>query len=370
MRRLVSGVMLSICLLAAPALEAHQTGKSTLRCEGADSGELRCALSLSGDDLAHYLQIDADGDGKHQRSDLAGEAQRSAALGHLRGQLRVANGGRVCAASGEDRLEQGAGPGQIDAALGWRCEAPWRALELTNAIMVNTPGGYRHLGYLKVGERELTTVFDASQIEARLEVGEGAAGTAGHTITRYVWEGVVHILGGADHVLFVLVLALGAASLRLLLGMVTAFTLSHSLTLAVSALGMLSPPAALIEPLIALSILVSAALAGRRAYMSERAGAQGVAWALGAPFVFGLLHGFGFSYVLRDEVGLPTGALIPALGAFNVGVELGQLAILAVAAPALWALRRRSEAAHRWAVLIASGLLAAIALYWTVERVM
>jgi hypothetical protein len=86
--------------------------------------------------------------------------------------------------------------------------------------------------------------------------------------------------------------------------------------------------------------------------------------------VFGLLHGFGFSYVLRDEVGLPTGALIPALGAFNVGVELGQLAILAVAAPALWALRRRSEAAHRWAVLIASGLLAAIALYWTVERVM
>jgi hydrogenase/urease accessory protein HupE len=368
------GALFTLLIAPPPAL-AHQTGKSTLRC-AADlrDGMVRCQLTLSGDDLAHYLQLDQGQDRRAGRADLLTPAHSQAALAHLRDQLRVHNAAHLCEPLGEGALS--ATPmsdAHVEASLDWRCPLPWRSLRVTDAIMVNTPGGYRHLGLLSAGERQMATVFDAAHIDAELPISDAPAQDTGlgHTLARYIEEGLLHILGGADHVLFVLVLALGATSARRLLGTVTAFTLAHSLTLAISALGWATPPAALIEPLIALSILITAAMAARRAYRAAPdAPRTDPSWAasLAAPALFGLLHGFGFSYVLRDEVGLPTQALIPALGAFNVGVELGQLLILALAIPALAALRARSPATHRSVVLICCALLGAVALYWTIAR--
>jgi hypothetical protein len=171
--------------------------------------------------------------------------------------------------------------------------------------------------------------------------------------------GVTHILPfGLDHVLFVAGLALLSPRLAPLLLQVTAFTLAHTLTLALSSYGVVSLPSRLVEPLIALSIVY----VGVENAVSPRLRPS----RLVLVFAFGLLHGLGFAGVLA-EMGLPDRHHLLALLAFNVGVELGQLAVLAIVsgALALWALRGGDR---RTLVRPASLVIAAIGLFWTVER--
>ncbi len=137
---------------------------------------------------------------------------------------------------------------------------------------------------------------------------------------RYLALGVEHIATGWDHLAFVLGLCLVARAPRRILASVTAFTLGHSATLALAALGVVHAPTRAVEAAIAWSLVVVA----REAVVREREGAPraGAPWAVAA--LFGLLHGFGFAGALA-EVGLPRGAIVAALLAFNVGVELGQV---------------------------------------------
>jgi hydrogenase/urease accessory protein HupE len=178
---------------------------------------------------------------------------------------------------------------------------------------------------------------------------------------RYLRLGFTHIVPfGLDHILFVLALFLLSAKLRPLLIQVTAFTVAHSVTLALSVLGVVSLPSSVVEPLIALSI----ALVALENLFTDRLHG----WRVALVFAFGLLHGLGFAGVLR-ELGLPRGALANALISFNVGVELGQLAVVAGASllvSAVW----RKEWYRKRVVLPASGLLAAIGLFWFVERLL
>jgi hypothetical protein len=142
------------------------------------------------------------------------------------------------------------------------------------------------------------------------------------------------------------------------LAVVTAFTLAHSITLGLTITGWLTPPADLVEPAIALSVVFAALnnLLGRSALKR---------WRLA--FVFGLVHGFGFASVLLD-LGLPARSLLAALGGFNLGVELGQLAIVGLFLPLAWGLRR--TVFYRW-VVVAGGSMAIVVLglYWAVERI-
>jgi hydrogenase/urease accessory protein HupE len=151
----------------------------------------------------------------------------------------------------------------------------------------------------------------------------------------FVPSGIQHILIGPDHILFLVGLLLLGGGWTALVRIVTAFTIGHSITLSLAALGIVSPPARLIEPAIALSIvLVGADNLMRGSDRDVRA------W---IALVFGLVHGFGFASVLR-ELGLPREALGWSLLSFNVGVEIGQLAIVLVVATVLAAIRRRSDA--------------------------
>jgi hypothetical protein len=182
---------------------------------------------------------------------------------------------------------------------------------------------------------------------------------AGETLRRFLALGVTHILPfGLDHVLFVAGLALLSPRLAPLLAQVTAFTLAHTLTLALSSYGVVSLPSRLVEPLIALSIVY----VGVENAVSPRLRPSRVVLV----FAFGLLHGLGFAGVLA-EMGLPDRHHLLALLAFNVGVELGQLAVIAIVsgALALWALRGGDR---RALVRPASLGIAAIGLFWTVER--
>ena len=194
---------------------------------------------------------------------------------------------------------------------------------------------------------------------------------------RYLIEGVWHIWIGVDHILFLLSLLVlaplipsrqrvthwkAATHARPLvfdvMAVVTAFTVAHSITLGLSVTKWLEPSVDLIEPAIALSVVL-AALNNLLGWSALKR------WRLA--FVFGLVHGFGFANVLLD-LGLPASALVAALGGFNVGVELGQLAIVMAFLPVAWLLR--NTLFYRWVVVTGGSLIIIImGLIWTFERI-
>jgi hypothetical protein len=194
---------------------------------------------------------------------------------------------------------------------------------------------------------------------------------------RYIVEGVWHIWIGIDHIVFLLSLLVLAPLLpsrqRItqwpaaqqakpvlidVLAVVTAFTVAHSITLGLTIMGWLTPPPDLVEPAIALSVVLAA--------LNNLLGINSLKrWRLA--FVFGLVHGFGFASVLLD-LGLPATALVAALGGFNLGVELGQLAIVGVFLPVAWLLRHTRF--YRWVVVTGgSAAIVVLGLFWTLDRV-
>jgi len=181
----------------------------------------------------------------------------------------------------------------------------------------------------------------------------------GGVVARYVALGFEHILPrGLDHILFVLGLFLLSPTMRPLLWQVSAFTLAHTLTLGLSIYGVIALPSRWVETLIALSI---AYVAVENVFTAELK-----PWRPLLVFTFGLLHGLGFAGALRD-LGLPEGEYVSALIAFNVGVELGQVAVIGAAWLAVGWLRERPWY-RRTVVVPVSLAIAAIGLYWALQR--
>jgi hydrogenase/urease accessory protein HupE len=176
----------------------------------------------------------------------------------------------------------------------------------------------------------------------------------------FIPSGVHHILIGPDHILFLIGLLLTGGSWKTLVRIVTAFTLGHSITLTLAALDKVTPPPSIIEPAIALSIVFVGA-----DNIVRGNGRDLRAWAAAA---FGLIHGFGFANVLR-EFGLPREALGVSLFSFNVGVEIGQLAIVLLVATALAAVRKRSERLGMRVAFAGSLVVILAGTYWFVQRV-
>ena len=178
---------------------------------------------------------------------------------------------------------------------------------------------------------------------------------------RTVAIGFTHILpAGLDHVLFVCGLFLLGGGMRTLLLQISAFTLAHSVTLASAALGIVSIPAVIVEPLIALSIAY-VAIENLMATKLSR-------WRLAIVFGFGLLHGLGFAGALLD-LGVSQPDLPMTLIGFNVGVELGQIAVIALAALIVRALPLPAARRRQWVTVPASAAIAAIGLFWAVQRI-
>ena len=184
---------------------------------------------------------------------------------------------------------------------------------------------------------------------------------AGEVFVQYLGVGFEHILPlGLDHILFVIGLFLLQPRVRPLLWQVTAFTLAHSVTLALGALDIVRVPGSIVEPLIALSIVYVC--------VENIVSSKLHAWRPLVIFAFGLLHGLGFASVF-EEYGIPEGQFLSALAAFNIGVEIGQLTVIAACflAVGLWF---RNKDWYRSAISIpASMVIAAIGLYWSVTRV-
>ncbi len=179
-------------------------------------------------------------------------------------------------------------------------------------------------------------------------------------VWRYLGLGFTHIFPhGLDHMLFVLGIFLLSRRVSVVLWQVSAFTIAHSITLGLSLYGIVAAPPKIVEPLIALSI---AYVAVENIFLSELR-----AWRVALVFAFGLLHGMGFAGALR-EVGLPRNEFLTALITFNVGVEIGQLAVIAAAFLVLgWFSSTQPWYRSRIVVPI-SAMIACTAVYWTIER--
>jgi hypothetical protein len=194
-----------------------------------------------------------------------------------------------------------------------------------------------------------------------IDLSKSFARPTGIEIARqYLWLGYTHILPkGLDHILFVLGIFLLSPRWKTMLLQVTAFTLAHSITLGLSIYGIVSLPPRIVEPLIALSI---AYVAVENLFTRELR-----PWRLALVFAFGLLHGLGFAGVLQG-LGLPRDAFLTALVSFNLGVEGGQLTVIAAALLAVLPLMKKGWY-HQRVVIPASIAIAAIGLYWTLVRV-
>ncbi|MFZ9837586.1 MAG: HupE/UreJ family protein [Opitutaceae bacterium] len=181
------------------------------------------------------------------------------------------------------------------------------------------------------------------------------------TLGEFLWLGVQHIWTGYDHLLFLFALLVVCRTFRSIVAIITCFTLAHSLTLAAATLDWVRLAPSLVEPIIAATIVY---VGGENLW---RRGAEPPGrWLL--TFGFGLIHGFGFASILRDlGVGADPGGILGPLFAFNLGVELGQVAIAAVVMPLVWRLRQRPAFVTR-GVPVLSGLIALLGLYWLLER--
>ena len=176
----------------------------------------------------------------------------------------------------------------------------------------------------------------------------------------FVWQGILHILLGTDHVLFVVCIALGAGAWRKLVLRVTAFTLGHAVTLVIAFLGYV-PNATWFIPAVETAIAATVVYAALAAWLQR----MDAPWVL---LVTGLLHGLGFSFVLSEILGPGSPALSLSLASFTLGIEFGQLALLALVLAAMAGIGTMSFQGARALRLMALGVSGSIAVYWTLTR--
>jgi hypothetical protein len=359
--------MLLAGLLSAAAL-AHKAsdGYLTLAHRGA-SLDVRLDLALR--DLENAIGLDADGDGAITWGEL--RAKHADIAAYAASRLSVSSGGEACALSPVahevDRHTDGA---YTVLRLSGRCASDAPTVAIDYRMLFDVDPTHRGLvRYVVADGSTRTTVLTAEAPSASLSVHTSAMEQA----IAYFLQGIHHIWEGIDHLLFLLSLLLPAvlvwrnggwtavgtfrAAIVDAAWIVTAFTIAHSITLTLAVLGIVTLPSRLVESAIALSVVLAAM---NNLWPVVRHGR-----ALAA-FGFGLIHGFGFASAL-GELGLPDEALALSLASFNIGVEAGQLAVVAVFLPLAFALR--GTTAYRDVALRGGSVaIALVALVWFVER--
>jgi len=224
------------------------------------------------------------------------------------------------------------------------------ALQTDVLLLIQLQDGTQHSAILRPGSPEFTIPLEASKLE----------------VAGDYWRlGTIHILEGADHLLFVLALLLIVTGLGELLKAVTAFTVAHSITLALATLGMVHVPAAPTEAIIALSILFLATEIIHK-HNGQFSLTESYPWVIA--FIFGLFHGLGFAGAL-SEIGVPQHEVPLALFMFNVGVETGQLLFIAVVLSLIAVLKRLPLTAPQGAWRVLPYSIGSVAAFWTIQRV-
>ena len=344
--------ILVVLCIAAPAW-AHKQSDAHLRI-AVTGHTIAGRLDVSVKDLDAAIGVDADGDGDITWGELTTAAPRIAA--YVRDRLDLGCPMQLGAAGLVD-LTDGA---YWSLPITARCADQPTSLTVTYNLLFDIDA--QHRGLVHVGSQTVI-IKDAAPVHITLG--------ASTSILSFVRYGIFHIWMGLDHILFLLCLVLPAVyqrrtarwqaadSLRDVVTevfeIVTAFTLAHSITLVISAAGILRLPSRFVETAIALSVVAAA--------MNNLLRTVDARWAVA--FALGLLHGFGFSSVLID-LGLPSHELIGALLGFNCGVEIGQAVIVLAMLPLLYLIRRTF--AYQALLWGGSGIVAVVATIWSYHR--
>jgi hypothetical protein len=316
-RTLVIGFML-VAAAASPAL-AHTGGSNGYASIAVDRGAVRYSLTLWPATLPYPVAQQI------QQARAGDAASRSRILGFIRDKVTLVAQGRRCEAGPGSVPTIAAQAESLTLVVEFTCDGDVRDLLIRDDLFDVLGADYHTLA--RIDALGHTTQFafapDSREVRVALAGGRGAAS--------FALLGVEHILGGWDHLLFLLGLLLRGGGWVSLAKIITAFTLAHSVTLVLAVLNVMALPDRLVEAVIALSIaFVAAENLVLTPVVSRR-------WLVS--FCFGLVHGFGFSSALRD-VGLPTHGLLLALFGFNAGVEIGQALVVTVALPLLVLVRR------------------------------
>lgn len=379
--------LLFICCISQA--QAHLPEDSYLYLRDQPEG-LTLIWDIAAGNINELLPLDADDSGNFEESELfAKEAEILAiADNNLEFSQNGASCRKVASPLGISNYTSGA-----HASIKYLIECPEQdEINIRYTLMHGVESGHRGIllynwvegnaARFEFIEGRASFAFTPQTMQPNTVVADGEPVVASgqkktswlETFKTYVVEGIWHIWAGIDHVLFIITLLLPAAliwrgsswqpvgSARTALvetvKIVTAFTLAHSITLTLASLGWVSIPARLTESVIAFSVLV-VALNNIRPFIPVGR------WSIA--FAFGLLHGFGFAYVLAD-LGLYQGGLVASLAGFNVGVEIGQLVIVLLLLPVLYLLR--NTLLYRQRIMpLASLIIGLIALVWMIERI-
>jgi hypothetical protein len=357
--------------LCPPSAQAHKPSDSYLSLQVTDSG-VSGQWDIALRDLDFAIGLDADGDGNITWGETRAKHAEIAAYALAR--LKVqGDDGQPCPVTVARQLVDRHTDGAYTVMqLQVGCAHPPKQLAVAYSLFSDIDPQHRGLLKLETPGQARTAIFSPEASEQRFVLGQ--AGRLSQ-FADYAREGVWHIWIGFDHILFLLSLLLPAvllwqaprwqatanfkAAFWDVARIVTAFTVAHSITLSLATLGVVSLPSRWVESAIAASVVL-AALNNLRPVI------QGRRWLVA--FCFGLIHGFGFASVLAD-MGLPQGALALALVGFNLGVECGQLAIVAVFLPLAFGLRRTGFY-QRLVFTGGSLLIALLAGVWLAERVL
>jgi hydrogenase/urease accessory protein HupE len=361
---LLCAVVVSLVTLRA---DAHAIGLSSGEYTAKGNALTGKLVFARGEVAALAPALDADRDGHISASEV--ENAKTLLQTKVLERVVVKSGGASCA------------PAITDAALTeqdglivsgkWECADAAKGFDVEILLFDDLARGHRHIARVVSGAatRDEVLYGDARTFQVAADgapaPGPEAKAARNHSAFGFLKMGIEHILTGYDHLLFLLGLVLARARVRSLLAVVTAFTAAHSITLAVATLGLWSPPSSIVEPAIALSI----AYVGIENFFVKDATKR---WRI--TFPFGLIHGFGFASALR-ELDLPKGDVPVALVTFNLGVELGQLLVMAVVLPGIFFFRWLVEkyapksTVERITVGVVSAGVAVAGAIWFVLRV-
>lgn len=317
-------------LLAALALVALAAARDASAHEGGSNGYASIAVGRAG--IRYSLTLwpatlpTAVAD-QITRARAEDAASRDRLLGFIRDKVTLVAQGQRCEPGTGAVLPPNPATDSLTLIVDFACAGAVKALLVRDDLFDVLGADYHTLARIDLPGRTMQFAFTPESRETRVTLeGEQAGG-----FVSFLRLGIEHILTGWDHLLFLLVLLLRGGGWLSLAKIITAFTVAHSITLALAALDVVVLPDRLVEAVIALSI---AFVAAENLFLSPVVARR---WLVS--LCFGLVHGFGFSSVLR-ELGLPTHGLLLSLLGFNAGVELGQAAVLAVALPALVLVRK------------------------------
>ena len=357
-----------LALLPLQAAHAHKPSDSYLALS-VEGGRIVGQWDIAVRDLEVAIGLDADGDGEITWGEL--KAKHADIASYALARLGLEADSRPCLLTPTGHLVDNHSDGAY-AVLRFEtnCGVHPESLEIRYGLFFDFDSQHKGLLRLQAEGQTHTAAFAADRASQRFELRTASLLTQFLSFGR---EGIWHIWIGIDHILFIISLLLPAV-LTLVRGrwqpahrfapalwdvfrVVTSFTVAHSMTLSLAALGVISLPSRLVESAIAASVVLAAANNLKPVVGDGR-------WMVA--FLFGLIHGFGVASVLTD-LGLPRGALLVALVGFNLGVELGQLAIVSLFLPVAFALR----ATWLYKRLVMTGgsmVVVIIALIWFVER--